>query len=73
MRKQKRYKTQAWVREMDPAKLEALMQECYQQAVRVGSIRAIEDCRQLGRNRLYRWVHKRGLPTIRRRTKGVQS
>jgi hypothetical protein len=34
------------------------MRSLYESALRIGSIRAVEDREKIGRNRLYRWVKK---------------
>lgn len=38
------------------------MRALYESALRIGSIRAVEDREKIGRNRLYRWVKKHNAP-----------
>ena len=39
-----------------------MLRTLYESALRAGSIRAIEDRHRIGRNRIYRWCKKNGLP-----------
>jgi transposase-like protein len=39
-----------------------MLRTLYESALRTGSIRAIEDRHRIGRNRIYRWCKKNGLP-----------
>lgn len=52
---------------MNPLELDLYLADSYQQAMRVGSLRAVEDRRGLGRMRLYRWAKAKGLPLNRLR------
>jgi hypothetical protein len=69
MKRKRRSKEYEWVTKLTPSEREALMQDCYQQAMRVGSLRAVELRRKVGPNRLYRWAHAKGLPLNRVRTR----
>ena len=63
----KRRKDYSWVLRLPSAEREALLKDAYEQALRVGSIRAVEIRRNIGPNRLYRWAHARKLPVCRPR------
>lgn len=63
--RRRRTKSFVWVTRLPAAEREALMQDCYAQAMRVGSLRAVEERRKIGPNRLYRWAKSNGLPLNR--------
>ena len=64
-KRRRRSKEYQWVAKLAPSERDALMQDCYEQAMRVGSLRAVELRRNIGPNRLYRWAQARGLPLNR--------
>jgi hypothetical protein len=68
-KRRRRSKEYQWVAKLVSSEREALMLDCYQQAMRVGSLRAVELRRKIGPNRLYRWAQAKGLPLNRLRNK----